>query len=127
MITQTQCEIKAQELRNFLISKKIYVSMSKIENTCEDHQFSVNPENEDCQGWLVLTDTEMKRAFAERIDTLIDDMIDCNDDISDFFRQYFDAEAFKRDVKMLDGYGPTIASYDGVHHTWGGYNLFRIG
>ena len=63
------------------------------------------------QEYLVLTDGAADRHFSDSLDSYIDDCI--LPELPENLRYYFDYEAFKRDVEISDGRGPTLASYDG--------------
>ena len=64
--------------------------------------------------YLVLTDDEADALFDEMLDQYIDDCV--LTEMPDNLHFYFDDEKFKRDVRISDGRGHTIASYDGAEN-----------
>ena len=64
--------------------------------------------------YLVLTDAEADRMCDEQLEQYIDDCI--MTELPEAYRGYFDADAWKRDAKLSDGRGHTIASYDSEEH-----------
>lgn len=61
--------------------------------------------------YLVLTDEEADEMFDEYMNSFIDEVI--LSELPEQYRYYFDEEKFKQDVKISDGRGPSLASYDG--------------
>ena len=72
--------------------------------------------------YSVMDESQAETAFDERMDDYIDEYIDecILSKIPDNLRFYFDfdSEAFKRDVELSDGRGPTMATYDGHEHEY---------
>ena len=66
--------------------------------------------------YSVMDESEAESAFDERMDDYIDECV--LSEIPDHLHFYFDSEAFKRDVQLSDGRGPTMASYDGHEHEY---------
>ena len=64
--------------------------------------------------YLVLTDAEADRMCDEPLEQYIDDCI--MPELPEAYRGYFDCKAWKRDAKLSDGRGHTIASYDSEEH-----------
>lgn len=81
------------------------IGIDQVEELHEDH-FEVDGEE-----WRALTDVEADSAASDSLDGLLDDMLH---DLPDFARNYFDADAWKRDVILSDGRGHVINSYDGA-------------
>lgn len=77
----------------------------------------------ECEGgeYEVLTEEEADEAFAEAIETYVDDCMDIPSNI----RPYFDMDAFKVDVEMTDGRGPILAAYDGEEREFGRFFIYR--
>jgi hypothetical protein len=77
--------------------------------------------------YLVLTEGAANRHFSDSLDQYIDDCI--LEQLPENLRSYFDYDAFKRDVEISDGRGPSLAPYDGeenekeVDGTW--YFIYR--
>ena len=61
--------------------------------------------------YFVLTDDEANAVFQEYIENYIDECIVT--ELPDQYKCYFDEEKFIRDIKLSDGRGPTLASYNG--------------
>ena len=59
--------------------------------------------------WMVLTDDEADDAFNKAVENYVDDCMDIPSNIA----PYFNMEAYREDVKMSEGRGPLLASYDG--------------
>ena len=64
--------------------------------------------------WLVCDQWERETACDERLDCYIDECI--IPELPENLQGYFDYDAWKRDAKLSDGYGHTIATYDGEEH-----------
>jgi len=88
----------------------------------DDERFTYGREE-----YVVLTDGAADRHFSDSLDSYIDDCI--LPELPKNLRCYFDYEAFKRDVQISDGRGPSLASYDSeenekaVNDTW--YYIYR--
>jgi hypothetical protein len=78
------------------------------ETTYDEDTFEVETEPGE---YRVLTDSEADEAFDEYMSSLIDECV--LSEIPEAYRCYFDEEKFTRDVKINDGRGPSLASYDG--------------
>jgi hypothetical protein len=78
--------------------------------------------------YLVLTESEREQAADEALENYIDECI--LPGVPESFRNYFDREAWKRDALMSDGYGHTLAYYDGnedecqIDGEW--YYIYRV-
>jgi hypothetical protein len=94
--------LKIQALANFL-----ECDVTEISEGYDDSNFEYGKEE-----YMVLTDEESDSAFSDSLDNYIDDCILCQ--LPENLRSYFDNEAFKRDVELSDGRGPTLAGYDGA-------------
>lgn len=66
--------------------------------------------------YRLLDECEAEDLFNETLDNYIDDCI--LSQIPQNLRYYFDSEAFKRDVQLNEGRGPTLAPYDGIEHEY---------
>ena len=74
--------------------------------------------------YRVLTDLEADQAFDDYYDDLIDEMLDKA--LPEALRCYFDYDAYKRDIKINEGRGPALASFDSVedYTTIGGQTFY---
>jgi hypothetical protein len=66
--------------------------------------------------YSVMDEYEAGSLFNDRMDDYIDECV--LSEIPDHLRFYFDSAAFKRDVELSDGRGPTMATYDGHEHEY---------
>lgn len=113
---------KAQALNAFIAEREGKDIVVNIEHEY-DEVYSYDGES-----YLVLTDYEADEAFKESVESFVDECV--LDQIPDQYRPYFDYEAFVRDVRLSDGRGPTLASYDGeeneaqIGSVW--YFIYRI-
>ena len=70
-----------------------------------DHEFEA-----DGGEWLVLTPEEADARFDDYQESYIDECV--LPKIPEAYRCYFDWDAYKRDVRISDGRGPSLAGYD---------------
>lgn len=100
-----------------------------VESVSECRHGDNQYESDDDPGkYLVLTESERESVANEALDSYIDDAI--LPEIPEAYRNYFDADSWKRDALMSDGYGHTIARYDSeeretkVDGVW--YFVYRV-
>jgi hypothetical protein len=78
--------------------------------------------------YRVLDESEREQAASEALDSYIDECV--LSQIPEGYRDYFDADRWKQDALNSDGYGHTLASYDGdeqeacIDGTW--YYVYRV-
>ena len=64
--------------------------------------------------YAVMTEDERETAADQYLENYIDECL--LPEMPETARYYFDHEEWKRDAIMSDGYGHTLASYDGHEH-----------
>ena len=108
------------------LAAHLNVNPATITEPSDDEQ-AFECENEPGE-WLVLTDSEADDAFDRSLDSYIDDCI--LHEVPEAYRSYFDSAAWKRDVRISDGRGPSLATYDGqeneekIEGEW--FHIYRV-
>lgn len=113
------------DLKLIAFQRQLNVPADELEDIDQDgDRFSYGGEE-----WLVFTDSEAEQAFEAALEDYVQECV--LDVIPAQYRSYFDFEMYIRDIRLSDGRGAMLASYNGaeeeqrVEGEW--IYLYRIG
>lgn len=89
----------------------------------KEYQENNNPDCQECNKYLVLTDDEANEKWDESLNDYIENCI--LPELPKAYRNYFDDISWKADAEN-DGRGHSLSIYDGEEHEQDGYYIYRI-